>query len=69
MSQVEIIFAEPHKSLRDSHGFKEGQEIKEVSFNVWSYRREVFGLVLTFDADGPQYTYPWHTIARLKITD
>ncbi len=69
MSKVSIIFSHPHTALRDSGGFKMGELIKEVNFDVYSYRREGYGLLLRFEPCGAEYTYPWHTIDRLKIED
>lgn len=69
MTTVHIIFAQPHHALRDTHGFKEGQEIKEVTFNVVGYQRLTTGVELNFDGGNTTYFYPWHTIARLKVTE
>lgn len=69
MVTVHIIFAKSHHALRDTHGFKEGQEIKEVTFEVNSINHKLSGLEVNFDGGSTTYFYPWHTIARLKVTE
>lgn len=69
MTTVNIIFVQPHTALRNSGGFVEGEEIKEVNFVVDWYRRDPSFLEIKFPESDSVYCYPWHTIARLKITE
>lgn len=69
MTAVNIIFKEAHTAVRNSGGFVEGEEIKEVTWVVeWFHRNSAF-MEIKFPESDSTYIYPWHTIARLKITE
>ena len=66
MSQAKslhLIFVNEVQSLND------GSRFKDVTFHdLHSVTRGMAGLGVQFEPDGPEYFYPWHTLARTKIT-
>lgn len=63
--EINIIFVNEITPRDDS--YNEGKPFREVTFTSYiGYRKEQYGLVVFFPND-KSYTYPWHTIARLRI--
>lgn len=65
--EVHIIFANEVQPLNEN--FNGGNRFQDVTFHdVYRAERGIAGLIVQFEVEGAEYFYPWHTIARTKIT-
>lgn len=64
MIKVHLLFTEMH------HNLKTGEKFDEVEFEgVQHVNRSQGGACTIRFEDGSEYSYPWHTLKRVRVTE